>query len=100
MDTYGSKSKVYNGTAQQTKGGLTKKDIIKIKDKYGNVRYKSKEQQKKKTSSFRAKWAKAVKKARNELIKEGVFDKGQFIPVGGTSREGKALYKRVKEIIN
>ena len=27
MDYYGSKAKVYHGTAKMTKGGLTKKDI-------------------------------------------------------------------------
>jgi predicted metal-dependent peptidase len=98
---YGSKSQVYKGTAKMTKGGLQKKDIKRIKDKYGNIRYKSKDQQKsgKKKRSFREKWANAMRKARKELIKEGVIDKGDFVPVGGSSREGKALLKRIREIV-
>jgi len=97
----GSKVQVYNGTAFQTKGGLKKKDIKKIKDKYGNIRYKSKDQQKsgRKKKSFREKWAKAMKKARKELIKEGVIEKGDFVPVGGKTPEGKKLLKRIRELI-
>ena len=99
---YGSKAEVFHGTAKYTKGGLTKKDLVLKKDKYGNERYKSKKQQKSghKKNSFRAKWAKAMKKARKELIKEGIISKDLgFVPVGGKSKEGKALLKRTKEII-
>ena len=98
----GSKSQVYHGTADQTKGGLVKKDIMRLKDSYGNVRYKSKQQQKsgKKPSSFRAKWSKAMKKARSELIKEGVIEKGEFVPVGGKTKAGKELLKRIRSIMN
>lgn len=98
---YGSKVQVYNGTAEMTKGGLLKKDIKRVKDKYGNIRYKSKVQQQKgkRKRTFREKWAKAMKKARKQLEKEGVIEKGDFVPVGGTSKEGKALHKRIKELI-
>jgi hypothetical protein len=101
MEYYGSKSQVYNGTAKMTKGGLVKADIKRISDGYGNVRYKSKKQQSsgKKASSFRAKWAKAMKKARKELIKEGVIEKGDFVPVGGKTKAGKALLKRIRELV-
>jgi len=101
MNYYGSKCQVYKGTAHTTKGGLTKKDIVKIKDSYGNIRYKSKEQQKKgkKKNSFREKWSKAMKKARKLLIKEGKIPKNTFIPLGGTSKEGKLLLKKTKELI-
>ena len=97
---YGSKSQVYKGTAEKTKGGLYKKDIIRIKEN-GVVRYKSKDQQKlgRKKNTFRDKWAKAVKKARKQLIKEGVINKKEFIPVGGKSKEGKKLLKLVREIM-
>lgn len=97
---YGSKSQVYKGSAHMTKGGLTKKDIVRVKDRYGNIRYKSKDQRSmgKKKSGPRAEWTKAMKKARKELIADGVLDKGEFVPVGGKSREGKALLKRTKEI--
>jgi len=101
MEYYGSKSQVYNGTAKMTKGGLVKSDIKRLDDGYGNIRYKSKKQQAsgKKSSSFRAKWAKAMKKARKELIKEGTIQKGDFVPVGGKTKAGKALLKRIKELI-
>ena len=93
---YGSKAEVFHGTARYTKGGLVKKDIKLIDDGYGNYRYKSKRQQAagKKKNSFRAKWAKAMKKARKEL------DMECFVPVGGKTREGKALLKRIRQIMN
>jgi hypothetical protein len=92
---YGSKAEVAHGNAKYTKGGLTKKDIVIIDDGYGNYRYKSKKQQRsgKKKNSFRAKWAKAMKKARKELDLDG------FVPVGGKTKEGKALLKRIRQII-
>jgi len=95
MQYYGSKAEVYHGTAKYTKGGLCKKDIARINDGYGNYRYKSKKQQKagNKKNSFRNKWAKAMKKARKELCLDG------FVPVGGSSKEGKALLKRIREIV-
>ena len=97
---HGSKSQVYKGSAQMTKGGLTKKDIVRVKDRYGNIRYKSKDQKSmgKKKSGPRADWTKAMKKARKELISEGILDNGEFVPVGGSTRQGKALLKRIKEI--
>jgi len=97
---YGSKAEVFHGSAKFTKGGLAKKDIKLVKDKYGNERYKSKKQQAAghKKGTFREKWAKAMKSSRKELIKEKVIDKDSgFVPVGGTSKEGKALLKRIRE---
>jgi hypothetical protein len=101
MEKFGSKTQVYHGTAEQTKGGLFKKDIKRIKDKWGNIRYKSKDQQLngKKKSTFRQHWANAMKTARKELIKEGVIDKGDFVPVGGKTTQGKKLLKRIKTIM-
>jgi hypothetical protein len=96
----GSKLQVYNGTAQQTGGGLLKKDIVRIKDAQGNVRYKSKQQQingKKKNSPLRQQ-AKIMSKARKELIREGVIDDGDFVPIGGKTKKGKALKKRMNEL--
>ena len=92
---YGSKAEVYHGTAKYTKGGLEKKDIILINDGYGNERYKSKKQQKSgsKKGTFRDKWSKAMKKARKELGIEG------FVPVGGKTKDGKDLLKRIREIV-
>jgi hypothetical protein len=98
----GSKAQVYHGNADVTSGGLTKKDIKRVKDKYGNIRYKSKHQQKKgkRKNTFREKWAKAMKRARKELIKEGEIEKGEFVPVGGKTAAGKKLLKRIKLIMN
>jgi len=95
---YGSRAEVFHGTAKYTKGGLAKKDLILKRDKYGNERYKSKKQQAAghKKGTFRDDWAKAMKSARKELIKEGVIEPG-FVPVGGKSKEGKALLKRIRE---
>ena len=97
---YGSKAEVFHGNAKYTKGGLTKKDIILKKDKYGNERFKSKKQQAAghKKGTFRDKWTKAMKSARKELIKEGVIDSDAgFVPVGGKTKDGKALLKRTRE---
>ena len=93
---YGSKAEVFHGTARYTKGGLTKKDIKMIDDGYGNYRYKSKRQQAagKKKNNFRGDWAKAMKKARKELGLEG------FVPVGGKTKDGKALLKRIRQIMD
>jgi hypothetical protein len=44
--------------------------------------------------------ANAMKKARKELIAEGKIDKSDFVPVGGSTRKGKLLKKRMKEILN
>ena len=101
MEYYGSKAQVYHGNAKMTKGGLTKANIKRVKDKYGNARYKSKDQQVagNKKNTFRDKWAKAMKKARKELIKEGVIVEGDFVPIGGKTRKGKALLKRIRSLI-
>ena len=100
MNYYGSKTEVYNGTAKYTKGGLQKRDIVRIDDGYGNYRYKSRHQQKKgrRKNSFIRKWAQAVKRARKELKKEGMNLDG-FVPVGGKTRQGKALLKKTREIM-
>jgi hypothetical protein len=40
-----------------------------------------------------------MKKARKELIKEKVIKEGDFVPVGGKTKQGKALLKRIRQII-
>lgn len=99
MQYYGSKAEVYHGTAQRTKGDLVKKDIVRISDGYGNYRYKSKKQiSSGKKNPAREQWAKAMKSARAQLIKEGVIAKGDFVPVGGKTKQGKALLKRIRQL--
>jgi hypothetical protein len=102
MEYYGSKAQVYHGNAKMTKGGLTKANIKRVKDKYGNARYKSISQQVagNKKNTFRDKWAKAMKKARKELIKEGIIVSGDFVPIGGKTRKGKALLKRIRSLMD
>lgn len=89
--TVGSKSQVWHGTADKTAGGLTKKDIIRVKvgDSY---RYKSKAKSK---GSKKNSWIKAVQEAKRELG----YGKHDFILVkkNGT-REEKELYRLAKEI--
>ena len=38
----GSKVQVYRGIAKETAGGLTKKDVVQVKDSRGVIHYKSK----------------------------------------------------------
>ena len=93
----GSKAEVYHGTKLYTNGGLRKADIARVSDGYGNYRYKSKKQNKKK-NPFIVRWSKAVKRARKQLEKEGM-DLSGFVPVGGKTRKGKALLKRTRKIM-
>ena len=96
----GSKAEVYHGTKDYTNGGLRKKDIIRVKDPQGNYRYKSKRQRSSgRKNTFIKKWSKAVKRARKELEREGMDFSGEFVPVGGKTRKGKALLKRTREIM-
>ena len=68
----GTKSQVYKGTADKTKYGYTKKDIIRRKQKDGTYRYvwKSKSQQAKKQYQKNAKIRKAFKQQQQELKKK------------------------------
>lgn len=94
----GSFCQVWKGKAKQTSGGLKRGDIVRIKTSEGTYRYKSKEKHNKTKKNPRAK---ALVKARKELIKEGVINDGDgFIPMGGKTKKGKALLKRVNEILN
>jgi len=58
--TIGSRAQVYHGNADQTAGGLTKKDLKM--DKKGEIVSKSKSKGEKKNP-----WIKAVAKAKKEL---------------------------------
>ena len=102
IKSVGSRAEVFHGNAKQTKGGLTKKDLILKRDKYGNERYKSRHQQKvgHKKNTFRAKWTKAMKQARKELIKEGVLDSGEFVPVGGKPNRAKRCINEQRKLWN
>lgn len=85
--TVGSMCQVYRGNADRTEGGLTKKDIIRVKDSNGNYRYKSR---KKRKSGKENPWILSVKKARKQLGVNG------FVPMKKSSK----LYKLAKKIYN
>ena len=58
------------------------------------IKVKNNNNQEKKKGTFRDAWSKAMKKARKELDLVG------FVPVGGKTKEGKMLLKRIREIMN
>jgi len=93
-----AKSLVYKGYYHKTAGGLTKAQIVRIKDKHGNIRYRSKKQMKmgkKKggNQKGRADWQKALKMAKKELEEEGKDMSGFIVP-----KKGTLLYRRTKDI--
>jgi phage terminase small subunit len=83
--TIGSRAQVYHGNAEQTAGGLVKKDLKMVN---GEIVSKTKSKSEKKNP-----WISAVAKARRELgIKKGSsFD--EYIP-----KKGSELYKTAKKI--
>lgn len=108
VKSIGSRVQVWNGTAKKTSGGLMKKDLARVK-KSGEYRIVSKKQQalgKRKTGP-RARWTKAVKEARKQLIKEKKIEKGEFVPIlkrvskkynKTQNKKGRELYRRAKEL--
>merc|ERR1719420_2369214 len=83
---YGSMRRVWSGTADRTKGGLVKKDLVM--NKRGKIVSKKQAAQAKKKyrSSGLSKWTAAVQKARAELGITG------FMAV----KKGTPLYKLAK----
>jgi len=81
----GSPAMVWHGTAEMTKGGLRKKDLV-MKD--GRIHSKSKV--KMGQSPALQKWRNAVEKARKELKVEG------FVALS----KGTKLYKLAKKYHN
>merc|ERR1719436_950138 len=87
-----ARSTVFAGHKQKTVGGLTKGQLTKSKE--GKIVSKKASAASKKNyagSSAKA-WADACKKARKELGLTG------FVPVGGKSAKGKALYAKAKAL--
>jgi len=85
----GSRAQVMNGTVKHTQSGLTKGDLKY--NKHGRIVSKIKSTAARKNPEL-SDWVKALKKARSQLNITG------FVPVGGKTKEGKELYKTVKEI--
>merc|ERR1719232_2324153 len=89
-----AKSAVFSGRKEKTTSGLKKSDLIKSKT--GKVVSKKASARAKRVyaNSGLKKWADACKKARKELGLKG------FVAIGGKGAEGKALYAKVKSLLD
>merc|ERR1712061_775081 len=90
----GAKSRVFSGKKVKTSGGLTKDKLCKNKN--GKVVSKARSAASKKAFAqgpLKA-WSLAVKQARKALDMTG------FVPIGGKSARGRALYAKAKAIMN
>merc|ERR1712050_388772 len=88
-----SRSVVFSGRKQKTQTGMTKDKLMKNKN--GKIVSKASSARAKKayfSSAIKA-WADAVKAARKALGLTG------FVPIGGKSAAGKALYAKAKSIL-
>merc|ERR1719284_260345 len=87
-----ARTSVFNGTKEKTGSGMTKAKLMK--NKSGRIVSKAASARGKKRyagSKLQA-WAKAFSKARKELKCKG------FVPCGGKTAAGKALYAKAKAI--
>merc|ERR1712099_195925 len=89
-----AKFSVFSGRKEKTTSGLKKSDLVK--NKTGKVVSKKASARGKRlyAKSGLKKWADACKKARKELGLKG------FVAIGGKGAEGKALYAKVKSLLN
>ena len=89
----GAKSRVFKGKKEKTVGGLTK-DKLTL-NKYGKVVSKgaSAAAKKRYANSKLKSWGLAVQAARKALGITG------FVPIGGKSASGKALYAKAKSLL-
>merc|ERR1719190_94387 len=87
-----AKSSVFSGRKEKTSGGVTKAGLVK--NKSGKVVSKKMSAQGKKVYARTIKaWADACKAARKALGVKG------FVPMGGKSAAGRALYAKAKSIM-
>merc|ERR1711920_319425 len=84
---------VFSGRKQKTASGLTKANLLHGKS--GKIVSKSRSQNSKKAYANSAikKWADAMKAARKALNLKG------FVPMGGKTAQGKALYAKAKSLL-
>merc|ERR1712217_790814 len=84
---------VFSGRKQKTASGLTKANLLK--NKSGKIVSKSRSKNSKKNYANSAikKWADAMKAARKALNLKG------FVPMGGKTAQGKALYAKAKSLL-
>merc|ERR1712157_207728 len=83
----GSMRRVWSGTADRTKGGLTKKDLCENKSGKIVSKKQSAQAKKKYKSNGLSKWTEAVMKARKELGITGFY----------AVKKGTELYKLAKQ---
>merc|ERR1719215_322944 len=89
----GAKSRVFRGVKECTGGGLTKDKLTLSKRGRVVSKAMSAASKKKFASSPLKKWADATKAARKALGLVG------FVPVGGKTAAGKALYAKAKSLM-
>merc|ERR1719373_1378961 len=89
-----AKFSVFSGHKEKTVGGLTKDKLVKNKE--GKIVSKSMSANAKKAyaSSALKQWAVALKAARKALGLTG------FVPMGGKTAAGKALYAKAKSLMS
>merc|ERR1712242_324600 len=88
-----ARASVFNGSKVKTSGGMTKAKLTK--NKSGKIVSKAASVRAKKayaSSGIKA-WADACKAARKALNLTG------FVPIGGKSATGKALYAKAKALL-
>merc|ERR1719188_1726231 len=88
-----ARSVVFAGKKEKTSGGMTKASLIK--NKAGKIVSKAASARAKRnwaTSGIK-KWAEACKLARKALSLSG------FVPMGGKTAAGKALYAKTKSLM-
>merc|ERR1719436_827846 len=88
-----ARSAVFSGRKERTVSGLGKADLVKSKS--GRVVSKKASARAKRSyaNSRLQAWAQACKKARKELGITG------FVAIGGKTAAGKALYAKVKSLL-
>merc|ERR1739844_157325 len=88
-----ARASVFNGSKVKTVGGMTKAKLTK--NKAGRIVSKAASVRAKKAyaSSGAKAWADACKAARKALKLTG------FVPIGGKSATGKALYAKAKALL-
>merc|ERR1719436_1939837 len=84
---------VFRGTKEKTKTGLTKTMLVKSKTGKIVSKKASANAKKRFAASGAKKWSDAFKAARKALNIKG------FIPCGGKTAQGKALYAKTKALL-
>merc|ERR1712060_465131 len=90
----GAKARVFSGKKAKTSGGLTKDKLLKNKSGKGVSKGRSAASKRRFEKSSIKVWAGAVKQARKALGLTG------FVPIGGKTGQGKALYAKAKTIVS